>query len=52
MSYDFVLRFTISRKVARFTIVITVIILLLIAVAIFVAKLFLWFSLLDYVEVH
>jgi hypothetical protein len=52
MSYDFILRFAISREVARFTIVITVIILLFIVVAVFVAKLFLWFPLLDYVEVH
>jgi hypothetical protein len=41
MSYDFILRFAISRKVARFAIVIIVVVLLLIAVAIFVAKLFL-----------
>jgi uncharacterized membrane protein AbrB (regulator of aidB expression) len=52
MLYDFVLRFTISREVARFAIVVTVVVLLLIAVAIFVAKLFLWFSLLDYVKVY
>jgi hypothetical protein len=41
MSYNFILRFVISYKVARFAIVITVIILLLIAVAIFIAKFFL-----------
>jgi hypothetical protein len=52
MSYDFVLRFVISCEVARFAIVVIVVVLLLVAVAIFVAKLFLWFSLLDHVEVH
>jgi hypothetical protein len=41
MSYNFILRFIISREVARFTIVIIVIILLFIAVAVFIAKLFL-----------
>jgi hypothetical protein len=41
MSYNFVLRFVISREVARFAIVIIVIILLFIAVAIFITKLFL-----------
>jgi hypothetical protein len=41
MSYNFVLRFAISREVARFTIVIIVVILLFIIVAVFVAKLFL-----------
>jgi hypothetical protein len=41
MLYNFILRFTISYKVARFAIVITVIILLFITVAIFIAKLFL-----------
>jgi hypothetical protein len=41
MSYNFILRFTISRKVARFTIVIIVIILLFIAVTVFITKLFL-----------
>jgi hypothetical protein len=39
--YNFVLRLVVSREVARFTIVIIVIILLFIAVAIFIAKLFL-----------
>jgi hypothetical protein len=52
MSYDFVLRFAISREVARFATVVTVVVLLFVAVAIFVAKLFLWFPLLDYVKVH
>jgi hypothetical protein len=41
MSYDFVLRFIISCKVARFTIVVIVVVLLFIAVIIFVTKLFL-----------
>jgi hypothetical protein len=41
MLYNFVLRFAISCKVARFAIVVAVIILLLITVAIFIAKLFL-----------
>jgi hypothetical protein len=41
MLYNFILRFIISCKVARFTIVIIVIILLFIAVTIFIAKLFL-----------
>jgi hypothetical protein len=40
MLYNFILQFTISYEVARFAIVITVIILLLIAVAIFITKLF------------
>jgi hypothetical protein len=50
--HNFVLGFTISRKVARFAIVIIVIVLLFIAVAVFVAKLFLWFLLLDYIKMH
>jgi hypothetical protein len=41
MSYDFILRFIISREVARFTIVVTVIVLLFVAVTVFVAKFFL-----------
>jgi hypothetical protein len=41
MLYNFVLRFAISREVARFAIVVTVIILLFVAVAVFIAKLFL-----------
>jgi hypothetical protein len=52
VSHDFVLEFAISCKVARFAIVVTVIVLLFIAVAVFVAKLFLWFPLLDYIEMH
>jgi hypothetical protein len=41
MSYDFILRFAISREVARFTTVIIVIILLFIAVAVSITKLLL-----------
>jgi hypothetical protein len=41
MLYNFILRFIISYKVARFAIVIIVVILLFIAVAIFITKLFL-----------
>jgi hypothetical protein len=41
MLYNFILRFTISREVARFAIVIIVIILLFIVVAVFITKLFL-----------
>jgi hypothetical protein len=52
MSHDFILYFAISYKVARFAIVIAVVILLLIAVAIFVTKLFLWFLLLDYIKMY
>jgi uncharacterized membrane protein AbrB (regulator of aidB expression) len=52
MSHNFILRFAISREVARFATVITVIVLLFIAVAVFVAKLFLWFPLLDHIEMH
>jgi hypothetical protein len=39
--HNFILRFTIFCKVARFAIVIAVVLLLLIAVAVFVAKLLL-----------
>jgi hypothetical protein len=41
MLHDFVLRFAISREVARFATVVAVVVLLLVAVAIFVAKFFL-----------
>jgi hypothetical protein len=41
MSYNFVFRFIISREVARFAIVIIVVILLFVAVTVFVTKLFL-----------
>jgi hypothetical protein len=41
MSHDFVLGFAISCKVARFATVVAVVVLLLIAVAIFIAKFFL-----------
>jgi hypothetical protein len=41
MSYNFVLRFAISREVARFATVVIVIVLLFIAVAVFVTKFFL-----------
>jgi hypothetical protein len=41
VSHNFILRFAISRKVARFATVIAVVVLLLVAVAIFVAKLLL-----------
>jgi uncharacterized membrane protein AbrB (regulator of aidB expression) len=52
MLHNFILYFVISREVARFAIVIVVVILLLVAVAIFVAKLFLWFFLLDYIKIY
>jgi hypothetical protein len=52
MLYDFVLGFAISCEVARFAIVVAVVILLLVAVAVFVAKLFLWFLLLDYIKMY
>jgi hypothetical protein len=38
--------------VARFAIVVIVVVLLFVAVAVSVAKLFLWFLLLDHVEMH
>jgi hypothetical protein len=41
MLHDFVLGFAISREVARFATVVAVVVLLLVAVAIFVAKFFL-----------
>jgi hypothetical protein len=50
--YDFVLGFAISREVVRFAIVVVVVLLLLVAVAVFVAKLLLWFPLLDYIKMH
>jgi hypothetical protein len=52
MSYNFILRFVISCKVARFAIVIIVVVLLFITVTVFIAKLFLWFPLLDYIKIH
>jgi hypothetical protein len=52
MSHDFVLRFVISCEVARFATVVAVVVLLLVAVAIFVTKFFLWFPLLDYIKMH
>jgi hypothetical protein len=52
VSHDFVLEFAISCEVARFAIVVTVTVLLFIAVAVFIAKLFLWFLLLDYIEMY
>jgi hypothetical protein len=52
MLYNFVLRFAISCEVARFAIVVIVVVLLFVAVAVFITKLFLWFPLLDYVEMH
>jgi hypothetical protein len=50
--HNFVLGFAISCKVVRFATVIIVIVFLFIAVAVFVAKLFLWFLLLDYIEMY
>jgi hypothetical protein len=49
MSHNFILRLAVSCEVAWLATVITVVILFLIAVALSVTKLFLWFPLLKHI---